>query len=538
MFGGKKSAPSIKEEPMDDDDAFGREPMDREVNGDEEDNNIDYDNYVGVMDEATDREVRSMSLQAANGTKAKVATDVQTDIRVITIKEKGFKRHICEKCKFTSLHRSNIVRHIYRVHEQYREQECPACNYKTLSRVLIEQHIRNEHPGTPFPQGLPNRAVKRKPDMSQEELEYDSMKKCKAAATSKRREADLPLLNSTTTQLYACAYCNYETMTHSEIVQHTRDNHSLGEPMKGDEEEKREKAEGEEKKERETDDTEFETLTTTVKMNQVDLSRGPEDSLWQCFYCSYKTSNEEDLKIHFAEAHPGNVYRSKKIPTWRFVCRSCHVKTRAHSKMRYHLNRHINYRPYTCTTCGSFYPSPDQCRKHCRANYHNETFTYVKIPRKEKRLQQLLKECQEIAMALTKNPGEANTSDGPSLSFPIPSKRKAKKSFTAASRIIPSKLRKTYEYDAPYSPRGGASQRDEKPKEADAQMVCACCDFTAQNVCDVWLHFIKEHEAMEFQWMDMATGHICTETGEITNAKVSVFWWVGVILCVGVSVCV
>ena len=69
-------------------------------------------------------------------------------------------------------------------------------------------------------------------------------------------------------------------------------------------------------------------------------------------------------------------------------------------------------------------------------------------------------------------------------------------------------------------------------------MVCACCDFTAQNVCDVWLHFIKEHEAMEFQWMDMATGHICTETGEITNAKVCVFWWVGVILCVGVSVCV
>ena len=538
MFGAKRSGPSIKEEPMDDDDAFGREPMDREVNGDDEDTSIDYDNYVGVMDEATDREVRSMSLQAANGTKAKVATDVQTDIRVITIKEKGFKRHICEKCKFTSLHRSNIVRHIYRVHEQYREQECPACNYKTLSRVLIEQHIRNEHPGTPFPQGLPNRAIKRKPDMSQEELEYDSMKKCKAAATSKRREADLPLLNSSNTQLYACAYCNYETMTHSEIVQHTRDNHSLGEPMKGDEEEELEKAEVTEKKEHETDDTEFETLTTTVKMNQVDLSKGPEDSLWQCFYCSYKTSNEEDLKIHFSEAHPGNVYRSKKIPTWRFVCRSCHVKTRAHSKMRYHLNRHINYRPYTCTTCGSFYPSPDQCRKHCRANNHNETFTYVKIPRKEKRLQQLLKECQEIAMALTKNPGEADTSDGPSLSFPIPSKRKAKKSFTAASRAIPSKLRKTYEYDAPYSPRGGSSLRDEKTKEGEAQMVCASCDFTAQNVCDVWLHFIKEHETMEFQWMDMATGHICTETGEITNAKVSVFGWLCLSLRVSIHACV
>jgi hypothetical protein len=61
---------------------------------------------------------------------------VQTSIRVITIKENGCKRHVCEKCKFTSLHRSNIVRHIYRVHEQYREQECPACNYKVRAHKV------------------------------------------------------------------------------------------------------------------------------------------------------------------------------------------------------------------------------------------------------------------------------------------------------------------------------------------------------------------------------------------------------------------
>ncbi|XP_076437618.1 uncharacterized protein LOC143276847 [Babylonia areolata] len=545
MFSGnKKSGFSIKEEPKDEDDDgddnLGQEPLDREVNGDE--SGISYDRFIGVMGHGGvggEREVSSTSLLAANGTKAKVATDVQTNIRVITIKEKGFKRHICEKCKFTSLHRSNIVRHIYRVHEQYREHECPVCNYKTLSRVLIEQHIGNEHPGTPIPEAVSNhRTVKRKFEMSHEELEYDSMKKCKAAATSKRREADLPLLNSTSTQLYACAYCNFETMTHSEIVRHTRDNHSLGEPMKPNEDEEEGIKDDGEGRGEDEDTSAFETAVNVVKMQGGGkvgggggVGGGHDDTLWQCFYCSFKTSGEDDLRAHFAETHPGNVYRGKRVPAWRFVCRSCHVKTRAHSKMRYHLNRHINYRPYTCTTCGAFYPSPDQCRKHCRANMHNETFTYVKIPRKERRLQELLRECQEIAVAMARSPAGTEASLAAAPYSPVPSKRKAKKSFSAHSRVSSSssfspsaaKLRRTYEYDAPYSPRGGGSgghgQRDDRPKEDGAVMVCACCDFSAQNVCDVWLHFIKEHQEQEFRWLDSATGYICTETGEITNAK-------------------
>ena len=59
---------------------------------------------------------------------------------------------------------------------------------------------------------------KKFPNMSTEEMEQDSMKKCKAAAFSKRREAALPLLDSSHTQLYACAYCSFETMTHADIV--------------------------------------------------------------------------------------------------------------------------------------------------------------------------------------------------------------------------------------------------------------------------------------------------------------------------------
>ncbi|KAL8607774.1 hypothetical protein ACOMHN_039447 [Nucella lapillus] len=531
MF-GSKSGISIKEEPKDDDDdnsdndhhqdALGQEPLDREVNGEE--GGSSFDGYDMDSSEGG-REVSSISLMAANGTKAKVATDVQTNIRVITIKEKGFKRHICEKCKFTSLHRSNIVRHIYRVHEQYREHECPACNYKTLSRVLIEQHVYNEHPGVTLPEMVTNRSQKRKFDMSREELEYDSMKKCKAAATSKRREADLPLLNSTSTQLYACAYCNFETMTHSQIVQHTRDKHSLAERMKEENDPETQEGGGREGEEEEDSGLDN-AVINTVKVSQEDVRTGHEDSLWQCFYCSFKTPTERDLKMHFAQTHSGNLYRARRVPAWRFVCRSCHVKTRAHSKMRYHLNRHINYRPYTCTTCGSFYPSPDQCRKHCRTNSHNETFTYVKIPRKERRLQELLKECQEIAVAMARNPAAAEATPSSSdLSQPVPSKRKARKSFSAHSRMSPAKMRKSYEYDAPYSPRGGPGHvggvgpREDRPKDDTPVMVCACCDFSAQNVCDVWLHFIEGHKEQEFQWLDSSTGYICTETGEITNGK-------------------
>ena len=139
-------------------------------------------------------------------------------------------------------------------------------------------------------------------------------------------------------------------------------------------------------------------------------------------------------------------------------------------------------------------------------------------------------------MAMTRNPGEVMAARS-LLSQAVPSKRKAKKSFSSSSRFIPAKVKKGYEYDAPYSPRGAAThrERDEKPKEDDAQMVCAGCEFSAQNVCDVWLHFIKEHEELEFRWLDSTTGYICTETGEITNAKVMVY--VCVCLCV-CGVCV
>ena len=96
------------------------------------------------------------------------------------------------------------------------------------------------------------------------------MKKCKAAATSKRREADLPLLNSVTTQLYACAYCNFETMTHADIVQHTREKHSLGEAMKSQEEGESNGQEGERASQDEgNEDARFENLINNVQMNQV-----------------------------------------------------------------------------------------------------------------------------------------------------------------------------------------------------------------------------------------------------------------------------
>ncbi|XP_076456801.1 uncharacterized protein LOC143291079 [Babylonia areolata] len=516
MFGNRRTEFRIKQEPeeIEEGETSDHPPVDLEISGIEE-NEENSNDFEEAGDDAEERtEFSSVPQHASNGTRAKLATDVQTTIRVITVKDKGIRRHTCEKCKFTSLHRSNVVRHIYRVHEQYREQECPYCNYRTLSKKLIEQHLQNEHPGSAYPGGLADRGMKRKAEAISDSAEYNFSKKCHLSPSVEMLDTDNLTEDDAETQLFPCANCSFKARTQSEIVQHVQTTHCSEGMEDAGEDGQNAQAECGACPDDEMDDTEFASLASTVKMSQVNLSEGTEDCLLQCFCCTYKTSDEKDLKLHFMEMHPRSEYRCKKVPTFRFVCRSCNVKTRAHSKMRYHLNRHINYRPYTCTTCGTYYPSPDQCRKHCRANGHNETFTYVKIPRKEKRLQELLKESQQIALALTMSPEDTEI---PKLSYatPVPSKRKAKKSFPPG---VPGKLCKT-EYDAEDPAYEGLQEQEERGREEGEQMACASCDFSAQTVLEVRTHFLNAHPDQDFLWRDTSMGHVCTETGEITNAK-------------------
>ena len=92
------------------------------------------------------------------------------------------------------------------------------------------------------------------------------------------------------------------------------------------------------------------------------------DELIACVHCGARESSMARMQDHTDWEHAGMGMDCKRIPAWRFLCRTCPVKTMATSKMKYHLNRHCSYRPYTCPDCGASFPSPDQCRRHARNN--------------------------------------------------------------------------------------------------------------------------------------------------------------------------
>ncbi|KAL8586575.1 hypothetical protein ACOMHN_053928 [Nucella lapillus] len=509
MFGGRRTGLQIKKEPVDEEEDGGQPPPpELSVNGEEQSDSVALENGGGD-------DIERVSRNSSCENKNKLATDVKTSIRVIPSKKNGLKRYTCEACAFTSPHRSNVARHIYRIHEHYRMQRCQACSYRTLSKIMMKQHMENIHPGQPYSE----RSLKRSLDTASENREHKFAKIGHPSTSVSTADPETSSLDNSESLPYTCADCSFETLIQSEIVEHVQKNHS---PEKDGDNVDLEapNASMEPDANAETEDTEFANLVHNVKMNPLDLSRGLEDCLFQCFYCSYKTSEEIDLKIHFSDAHPMNPFKWKRVPSFRFVCRSCHVKTKSASKMRYHLNRHINYRPYTCTTCGSYYPSPDQCRKHCQANNHSKTFTYIKVARKEARLRELLKESQEIANALMRKPEDLDTPD-PSYSVPVLSRRRAKKSFPS-SDILAKMCRMDYDNSDFLDDVGGEEEdgrRRGEEEEEGGEMGCSRCDFSAQSVFEVRTHFLGAHRDEEFLWLDSSTGHICKETGEITNAK-------------------
>lgn len=283
----------------------------------------------------------------------------------------------CEKCNFTSLHRSNVVRHIYKIHEKYQTHTCPFCHYQTLSLMLMQKHMLKEHPGEDYKESSfthnPRVKLQGKPIMGPL-----SFQKRQQQLLSKR----LNLKNSASSsnsgpKQYACAYCHYETSTQEDILQHTRDNHSQDDDSSalksqntsglvptGLEESSSACWDGSKKavKKRLHDE---EDAGAYRRKRRFTFEKGNE--LIQCGHCDTKETSMSRMQDHLTWDHPGLPFQAKRIPAWRFMCKSCAVKTMATSKMKYHLNRHVNYRPYTCTNCGAFFPSPDQCRRHSRS---------------------------------------------------------------------------------------------------------------------------------------------------------------------------
>ena len=319
------------------------------------------------------------SYRAPAGGKAK-ALDLITKIKVIKGKsEGGITKFYCGACKFISLHRTNVVRHIYKLHEGYKNHTCPICNYQTLSLMLMKKHTATKHPGTEYneneafnlnlSQTKPVQPSSPKPMMGplsfQKKRQLEIQRKMEAAVKANQNKS-----SSGGSKQFACAYCLYETDTQDDIAEHTKAFHSQGEE---------EGADGESKP---SDDKALACWGDSKKAVKRKSSYGinlPDglkrkkrfifekgDELFQCGYCDTRETSMGRMQDHINFEHPGEFFKCKQIPAWRFICKSCCVKTMATSKMKYHLNRHINYRPYTCPDCGVLFPSPDQCRRHAR----------------------------------------------------------------------------------------------------------------------------------------------------------------------------
>lgn len=329
------------------------------------------------------------------------AVDVITKIKVLKSKEGPITKFYCEKCKFISVHRSNVVRHIYKIHERYQTHTCPVCNYQTLSLMLIQTHMEKEHPGTEYTDEtfliVPPRIKPRSRSIlaltkhnNKQRRQYQSQRHSSPltipnlnvdpAATfpldlSMSVKPSSVLDNDRGPKKFACAYCHYETNTQDDIKMHTNEEHPQGDasakeaPVFFNQLNDKSKACWERSKKavkRKMKDNPEAGSSQVPKRKKFVFEKG--DELIQCGYCDSRETSHGRMQHHMEFEHPGYPIKFKRIPAWRFVCKTCAVKTMATSKMKYHLNRHVNYRPYTCISCKAVFPSPDQCRRHTRSN--------------------------------------------------------------------------------------------------------------------------------------------------------------------------
>ena len=345
------------------------------------------------------------------------ALDVITNIKVLKAREGGSTKFYCELCKFTSLHRSNIVRHIYKIHEKYQTHTCPICNYQTLSLLLMEGHMAKSHPGVEYSEDSFTLNPPRSKPRFTPSPNYNTVGGARPVlgpkSFQKRRQDMLASLSDSEKSVskgpkqFACAYCHYETNTQEDILQHTRERHSNGEDSSSSASSKPAASSSASSsfssKSKPTASACWDGSKKAIKRSyspgaSSSSSSSPAvfrqppppkrkkrfvfekgDELIHCLDCGSRETSMGRMEDHCAYEHPGQPMNVKRIPAWRFVCKSCVVKTMATSKMKYHLNRHVSYRPYTCTNCGAFFPSPDQCRRHSRSQGEYMQFCFVLV---------------------------------------------------------------------------------------------------------------------------------------------------------------
>ncbi|KAH9513782.1 hypothetical protein Btru_042133 [Bulinus truncatus] len=471
------------------------------------------------------------SYRSPAGGKPK-ALDVITKIKVLKSKEGPITKFYCEQCKFTSLHRSNIVRHIYKIHEKYQTHTCPVCNYQTLSLMLMQKHVEKEHPGAKYkddsftlnPAHIKPRS---KPLMGPLSFHKKRQKLINKKITP---PSPAPIASSSTQgpKQYACAYCHYETNTQEDILKHTRVNHSQG----GEENTKSPKAVALKQEDRRLSAC-WDGSKKAVKRKIVDPDGDGQykrkkrfvfekgDDLIQCGHCETKETSMNKMQEHINWDHPGMPFKAKRIPAWRFICKSCSVKTMATSKMKYHLNRHVNYRPYTCTNCGAFFPSPDQCRRHSRSQGHVEQYTYVRNVKKENKVEELLEGTRKLALQIqeeaSKDPDfDISQTDTFIAKFQDTSTNLKRSAPTGSKSAKKAKIQNLIEGSVDDgSPRKSFGKSPQTVGiELDVTVKCYRCEFTATNVNDIKVHHDASHPDEKFLWTELDRGFTCDSTGE------------------------
>ncbi|XP_035824089.1 uncharacterized protein LOC101862563 isoform X2 [Aplysia californica] len=469
------------------------------------------------------------SYRSPAGGKPK-ALDVITKIKVLKSKDGPITKFYCEKCKFTSLHRSNVVRHIYKIHEKYQTHTCPICNYQTLSLMLMRKHTDREHPGQEYKEDAftlnPPRTKPRTlmGPLSFQKRRQNLLHKKLSTVTPPRTTPQGP-------KQYACAYCHYETDTQDDILKHTKENHS-----QGDDSYSTARASSSQQNESDEDDQTSACWDGSKKAVKRKLQDGSDttfkrkrrfvfekgDELIQCGHCDARETSMGRMQDHMDWDHQGLPFNCKRIPAWRFVCKSCAVKTMATSKMKYHLNRHVNYRPYTCTNCGAFFPSPDQCRRHSRSQGHEEQYMYVRNPKKEIRVEELLEETRQLAIKVQeeaiKDPEFDIAFTDKFISQFQENRGNLKRSAPTGSN---SRSAKKARAAADGDDSGDWVERKQTGKSAQTVGVEMCvtikcynCEFSAGTVSEVYNHHKEVHHDERFLWTELERGFTCDKTGE------------------------
>ena len=469
-------------------------------------------------------------------------TDVTTNINVICVAEGSIKKYVCEVCRFTSLHRSNVYRHVLRVHEKYREQECQYCGYKTLSVVLMKQHIDIEHEADSRSDKLPQGDKKDVVKVKQEQMDSESQPTPDAELYHKDSASTVEKSPSVphTIKTYCCAYCDYETHTSENILKHTKELHCQNPDVPSSS-----------STTAMSSDSSASVYSRPVLKTNIKKGMFSANQYLNCGYCSFRSASLPDIKAHAKLEHRSDTALIVSPYAWRYICKICSLKNSAGGKMKNHINRHIEYRPYTCGSCGTSYSSSDELRKHTKNYQHADNILYIKNDKKEKKVNQLMVESQRCAEMVNLGTPFKFDSDLPSPSYlsqdggngkkvkPVkrmynkPSVKKitstwkteslgsaVKFKFVKKKQATAQKTKFRYAQNCPFAKKVPIRVHPRK----DSSLVykdsfsCTRCSFKSSvSLDEVRKHHREAHPDKEFIWHDGRLQLTCTESGAIVK---------------------